>query len=125
LVQSAIPDSAGIAAKLELHSLRAQENYADQLRTQLTATRPTWGVEIENGTGSYGGGSLPDQTIPAKLVVIKPEGLGVEALDAQLRKGDPAVVGYLRGGAYVLNMLSLLPGDAEQIAARLGEGTDG
>lgn len=116
---------AGISAKLRLHNLENQNQYAELIKQQLTRSNPGWDVAIEDGEGTYGGGSLPDESIPARLVVIKPRSLPVEELDRRMRLGDPPVVGFLRSGAYVLNMLSLLPGEAEPVAARLGDAFDG
>jgi L-seryl-tRNA(Ser) seleniumtransferase len=116
---------SGIAAKLELHSLENQTNYAEQISAQLVKLQPGWQVGIEDGEGTYGGGSLPDETVPARLVAIRPEGLEAEELDSRMRRGTTPVVGYLRSGAYVLNMLSLLPGEAEKVATALGEAVNG
>ena len=110
--------SSGIAAMLqgrkpdELHAL------AEKLADGIRKAQPNWDVEVTDGTGSYGGGSLPDEAIESRLVVIKPAGMEPEELHEFLRLGSPPVVGYPKKGAYVLNVLSLLPGDADKIISR-------
>jgi L-seryl-tRNA(Ser) seleniumtransferase len=94
---------------------------AEQLAAAVAAAQPLWRVRTEQGTGFYGGGSLPDEEVPSALVLVEHPRLPAEELDRLARGSDIPVVGYVQRGAYVLNVLALLPGDVERIAQCLGE----
>ena len=94
---------------------------AQALAAKLAQAKPLWRFSVLEGEGSYGGGSLPTQAVPSVLVAIEPPRLSPDRLDWLLRTGEPAVVGYAHKGVYVLNILTLLPGDSERIAARVAE----
>jgi L-seryl-tRNA(Ser) seleniumtransferase len=100
------------------------EQIAQDLKTELCRAKPGWDFDVADGTGSYGGGSLPDETMPSKLVTIAAPELSADKLDQLLRRGKPPIVGYMRKGTYALNVLTLLPGDAERIVARFKELAD-
>lgn len=89
---------------------------ASQLAQVIREAQPMWDVAVAEGEGYYGGGSLPDESAPCMVVQIKHPSLAPEELDRQARCGHPPVVGYVRQGAYTLNLFSLLAGDAERIA---------
>jgi L-seryl-tRNA(Ser) seleniumtransferase len=103
-------------AELGADALRAE---AEALRETLRAAVPQWRFEVIAAPGSFGGGSLPDETVPSFAVSIEAPGLSADKLDAKLRRGEPAVSGYGIAGRYALNVLALLPGDHERIADAL------
>jgi L-seryl-tRNA(Ser) seleniumtransferase len=94
---------------------------ATALAARLTQAKPLWRFAALAGEGSYGGGSLPTQEVPSVLVSIEAPRLSPDRLDWLLRNGEPAVVGYAHKGVFMLNMLTLLPGDSERIARRVAE----
>jgi L-seryl-tRNA(Ser) seleniumtransferase len=64
--------------------------------------------------GYLGGGSAPEQGIPAEAIVLPQD----DAVLAKLRLGEPPVVGYQKDGRLVLDLRTIDPGDdAELIAA--------
>jgi L-seryl-tRNA(Ser) seleniumtransferase len=91
---------------------------ADELAKKLRDAKPKWRITVTDGAGSTGGGSVPGQEIPSKLIAIEPDGIEPGELDIILRAGDPPVIGYFHKGGYVLNVLTLLPGDVDRIAKR-------
>lgn len=99
--------------------LDTQKRLARRLRGKLRRAQPDWQFRITDGTGFYGGGSLPEESVPARLVLIEAPELSADKLDELLRRGDPPVVGYILGGVYALNMLTLVPGDTEAIVERI------
>ncbi len=101
--------------------LAGQRRTARRLTRLLRQAQPNWDFQVTEGTGFYGGGSLPEESVPAILVSVDAKGLGADELDEQLRHGRPPVVGYASGGVYTLNVLTLLKGDVEAIARRFGE----
>ncbi len=109
---------AGITAMLKGRKPDELQKLADGIAKGIQKAQPNWKIEVTDGTGSYGGGSLPDEAIDSRLVVVKPDNLEPDVLHELLRLGDPPVVGYPKKGAYVLNVLSLLSGDPEKIISR-------
>ena len=74
-------------------------------------------VSIAVGLSTIGGGSLPGETIPTKLVAIahhKPERLA-----ARLRTGDPPVVARVEGGRLLLDLRTVLPEQDALLTAAL------
>ncbi|MBN1435400.1 hypothetical protein JW921_11625, partial [Candidatus Fermentibacterales bacterium] len=67
-------------------------------------------------TASYSGsGSLPDEELPSRGVAIScPD---VEALARELRLGSPAVAARIEEGRLVLDVRTLLEGEAEELSA--------
>jgi len=106
---------AGMAAMLHDRAEAKLKRLAGKLKSRLAELLPDWRFETRAGSGSYGGGSLPEVEIPSWLLIISPAGATVDQLHARLRDAGTPVVGYPQGGAYVLNMLSLLPGDDKRI----------
>jgi L-seryl-tRNA(Ser) seleniumtransferase len=74
-------------------------------------------VEIADGHGYAGGGSLPDEKIATKLVTVRPANASVDALAAALRALDTPIVGRIADGAFVLDMRTLFDDDLKTIVA--------
>jgi L-seryl-tRNA(Ser) seleniumtransferase len=65
-----------------------------------------------------GGGSLPEESLPTKLVAVAGEGAWVTGLARRLRTGDPPVVGRIERDALLLDPRTVAPEeDAALIAA--------
>jgi L-seryl-tRNA(Ser) seleniumtransferase len=96
------------------------EAKAGALARLLQAVQPGWQFELVEVAGSYGGGTLPDESCAGWAVAITPRGLTAAQLGAALRFAEPAVLGVMHRGRYCLHVAALLPGDAERIALSLG-----
>jgi L-seryl-tRNA(Ser) seleniumtransferase len=59
---------------------------------------------IEDGISEIGGGSLPGESLPTKLVVLKPKGMSAEELGRRLRLSDPAVFGRIESDRLLLDL---------------------
>ncbi len=94
---------------------------ANRLAKQLTEIKPKWEITVLDGAGSYGGGAMPGQEIPSKIITVTPDKATTEKLDSDLRHGNPPILGYFYKGAYAINILTLLPGDDKQIVKRFQE----
>jgi L-seryl-tRNA(Ser) seleniumtransferase len=97
------------------------QELAEGLAQCLSHAQPKWDFNVAEDRGYYGGGSLPEEHIPAPIVRINCPHLSGTELDEHLRRGNPPVVGYLRSGEYALNVLALVPGDVELIVGRIKE----
>jgi L-seryl-tRNA(Ser) seleniumtransferase len=66
------------------------------------------GWEIGDGRSAVGGGSLPGETLPTR-VLLSPPGLDAERLSARLRSFSPAVVTRIERGRLVLDLRTVRP----------------
>jgi len=71
-------------------------------------------AEVIRGHSTVGGGSLPGETLPTRLVALALE--SPDAVSARLRAGDPPVIARIEDGRLVLDPRTVLP---EQEAALL------
>jgi len=70
-------------------------------------------AEVVAGESLVGGGSLPGETLPTRLVALSSG--GAEALAARLRAAAVPVVGRIQDGRLLLDPRTVLPGQAEQL----------
>jgi L-seryl-tRNA(Ser) seleniumtransferase len=89
---------------------------AKKLAALIREAVPELDCRVVEAAGSHGGGSFPGEEIPSYAVLF--DAALSRGLDRHLR--EHAVAGYFIAGEFALNLLSLLPGDAERIAAALG-----
>ena len=68
-------------------------------------------AEVAEGFSTVGGGSLPGETLPTRLVALRVN--SPDALARSLRLGQPAVVGRIEGGRLLLDLRTVLPGQDE------------
>jgi L-seryl-tRNA(Ser) seleniumtransferase len=64
---------------------------------------------VVDGEAAVGGGSLPDETLPSRLVALGVE--GEAALAARLRAGRPPVIARLERDRLLLDLRTVLPED--------------
>jgi L-seryl-tRNA(Ser) seleniumtransferase len=74
-------------------------------------------VTIERGAGRAGGGALPLLELEGPVVAVRPIDLGVDALHAHLRGGDPPVVARIHEGALILDPRTIAPDELDEAAA--------
>jgi L-seryl-tRNA(Ser) seleniumtransferase len=74
-----------------------------------------------------GGGALPLLAVPSMGVAVRPRpGEGrVEALESDLRLGEPAVLGRLDAGWLILDLRTLLAGETTEIVRLVGQRAQG
>jgi L-seryl-tRNA(Ser) seleniumtransferase len=123
---------AGLAATLSLY-LRGQavqripvwrmiataESALDK-RAALWAERlAAAGLEarVTPGASTVGGGSLPGETLPTRLLVLP--GLPADRLAARLRAGQPAVAGRIVDGALCFDPRTVLPEQDDLLLAAI------
>jgi L-seryl-tRNA(Ser) seleniumtransferase len=69
------------------------------------------------GEATVGGGSLPDEILPSRLVALRVE--GEAELAARLRDGQPPVVGRLERDQFLLDLRTILPEEDDALLAAL------
>jgi L-seryl-tRNA(Ser) seleniumtransferase len=82
---------------------------AEALAERLRSVPGIKSVAAREDVSAVGGGSLPDQTLPTRVVEIEAAGLGDTALAERLRTGTPAVIGRLHGGKVLFDVRTVFP----------------
>ena len=97
-------------------TLRAR---AQDLAERLTAA----GVDCRcvPGHGQVGGGSVPTRLLPTFCVAVCDGRLSAAALDERLRARETPVVGRIAHDRLLLDVRTLIPGDAERILTAVTE----
>ncbi len=96
-----IPVWKMIAAGLEEIESRAQAVAISLKEAGIKA-------EVCDGSSTVGGGSLPDQTLPTRIVAVKPP-YQIENFTARLRQAQPPLVTRIEADTILLDMRSVLP----------------
>jgi L-seryl-tRNA(Ser) seleniumtransferase len=66
-------------------------------------------ARIVDGRSMIGGGSLPEESLPTRLLALGGDGVDVEALARRLRTGDPPVLGRIERDRLLLDPRTVLP----------------
>ncbi len=94
------------------------EDRAQGLVKALRASIPeSIEVEIMDGSSMVGGGALPTQTLPTKLVAISSKEASAARLEAHFREYVPPIIGRVEQELFLLDTRTLQPGDEEVIVA--------
>jgi L-seryl-tRNA(Ser) seleniumtransferase len=104
-----------------------QETLADRAHDLVKALRDNIPESIEvttmDGSSMVGGGALPTQTLPTKLVAISSKEASAARLEAHFRGHIPPIIGRVEQELFLLDVRTLQQGDEEAIvaaAAKLG-----
>jgi L-seryl-tRNA(Ser) seleniumtransferase len=73
---------------------------------------------VERTHAFAGGGSLPEERIASRAVALNP-GMGAEEAAGRLRSGHPAVLGRIKEGRLLLDMLTVSDNELPELAAAL------
>jgi len=85
---------------------------AEQLQSLLG------GGTIERTDAFAGGGSLPEEKIASRAVIVSPKN-GIETAVALLLAGDPPVIGRVKEGTLMIDMLTVADFELTELAAAL------
>lgn len=90
---------------------------AEDLRSRLRAgLHSSWQVDVQPTTGEVGGGSLPEAHLPSFAVIVRPA-VPLADVELALRAHRPPVFARISQDALLLDVRTLLPGDAETVVA--------
>ncbi|HEY8476577.1 MAG TPA: L-seryl-tRNA(Sec) selenium transferase, partial [Chloroflexota bacterium] len=73
-------------------------------------------AEVVAGASAVGGGSLPGDTLPSRLVALTPNETA-EALAARLRQATPPVIARIERERVLLDLRTILPGEDDLVVA--------
>jgi L-seryl-tRNA(Ser) seleniumtransferase len=76
-------------------------------------------IEVVSGRSVIGGGSTPGQSLPTKLVAIRPLGISAAELAERLRRHDPPVVARVETERVLLDLRTVFEEQEPVVAAAL------
>lgn len=104
--------------KMIATDLGTLEDRALGLVEALRANMPeSIGVEIMDGSSMVGGGALPVQNLPTKLVAISSKDMSAARLEISFRGYMTPIIGRVEQELFLLDVRTLQPGDEEIIIA--------
>jgi len=80
---------------------------------------PGYELRVESEIGFMGGGSLPEQELPTRLVTVRPGLMSAGELARALRQGSPPIFTRVRQEAVLIDPRTLLCGEDDEIVAAL------
>jgi len=109
----AIPTLRMIATDLKTLEDRAR-GLVEALRANMAESI---GVEIMDGSSMVGGGALPVQNLPTKLVAMSSKEMSAARLEVRFRGYVTPIIGRVEQELFLLDVRTLQPGDEEIITA--------
>jgi len=82
------------------------------------------GVAIVDSESRIGGGSLPRSTIPSVAIALTTARGDASVLAANLRRGTPPVIGYIAGGALLIDLRTVFPRQDDTLLAAVRAAAD-
>jgi len=84
---------------------------AERLAQALRSVAPGATITIEDEASEVGGGALPLQAIPTRVLALCPAGGSPAELEARLRRGRPPVLVRIRGDRVLADLRTVDPAD--------------
>jgi L-seryl-tRNA(Ser) seleniumtransferase len=112
--RSEVPALAMMMMPLAAITRRA-ECLADRIRHEVPGAR----VELDRESSRLGSGSLPEHTLPTRVVVVRIEGVSAEQVSAALRAHEPPVFARIVKDRVLIDPRTLRPGDDEVLVSAL------
>jgi L-seryl-tRNA(Ser) seleniumtransferase len=92
------------------------ESHSEQLKESLASVLPAEvKVEILDGSSRVGGGALPVQNLPTKLVALSSGSLSAARLEAHFRSQDIPIIGRVEQELFLLDVRTLQAGEEKVI----------
>jgi L-seryl-tRNA(Ser) seleniumtransferase len=105
---------------MPLAELRRRSEHVAQKLHELPGLKA---VAVRDDTAFAGGGSLPDQPLPTVVLALEATELGPDELANRLRTGEPAVIGRVHEGEYLLDLRTVFESQEEELVAAVGAAT--
>jgi L-seryl-tRNA(Ser) seleniumtransferase len=109
-------DLNGIPALRMMRLSREEIGQRAARLAERIAARPGYSVEIEDGESVVGGGSMPGQALPTKLVAVTHNQHKAQDLEARLRQNSPPIIARLERDRLVLDLRTVFEEQDEEIA---------
>lgn len=99
--------------------LASLEDLAGSIDAALSPYRDGVQIRQVETKAQMGAGSLPAQDIPSRGLALSFIGLSLSQAEQALRNLPAPIIGFIENDEYILDMRTLLPGDAELISSGL------
>ncbi len=73
-------------------------------------------VSVITGASEVGGGALPLEAIPTRLVALRPKHLAPQVIEERLRRTDPPVIVRIKNAQVLLDPRTVAEGELEEMA---------
>jgi len=94
--------------------------FAEQLRKSIQeAARVEVRIDVREGFSVIGGGSTPDQQLPASLIAISSRRHSALKLEERLRKAKIPVIARIEDHSLILDLRTVLPSEEAPLAAAI------
>ncbi|HWT80237.1 MAG TPA: L-seryl-tRNA(Sec) selenium transferase, partial [Candidatus Methylomirabilis sp.] len=84
---------------------------AERIARALLDAAPDISLTIEDETSEVGGGALPLQTIPTRVLACRPREGSAAEMEARLRRGRPPVLVRIKGDRVLVDLRTVEPAD--------------
>ena len=98
---------------------------AEALQRALRAAVPDVACTVEEATSEVGGGALPLQAIPTRVLALRPVRGSVTEMVARLRRGRPPVLVRIKEDRILLDLRTVDPAEDATVLQALGEALKG
>lgn len=105
--------------KMLTYTIEELEHKANLLLEKIEALNLDAIINIEDGFSQVGGGSMPLETIPSKVITITPNKMNVSALEKKLRLSEAHIIARVYDNKYVLDVRTIFEDEFEIIAQQL------
>jgi L-seryl-tRNA(Ser) seleniumtransferase len=92
---------------------------AEALARALHAAFPGIRVSVEDATSEVGGGALPLQTLPTRVLALSSAAEGAVALETRLRRGRPPILARIQDDRLLLDLRTVLPAEDDALCEAL------
>jgi len=94
---------------------------AEALARALQSAAPDVAITVEDETSEVGGGALPLQPMPTRVLALRPAQGGAADLEARLRRGRPPVLVRIKGDRVLLDLRTVETTDEAALLQALRE----
>ena len=94
---------------------------AEALARALQSAAPDVAITVEDETSEVGGGALPLQPMPTRVLALRPAQGGAADLEARLRRGRPPVLIRIKGDRVLLDLRTVETTDEAALLQALRE----
>jgi L-seryl-tRNA(Ser) seleniumtransferase len=92
---------------------------AEALAAALRSAVPGVRCAVEDGTSEVGGGALPLQLLPTRLLALDPGAQGAAAMEARLRTGTAPVLARVQENRILLDLRTVAPAEEAALLTAL------
>jgi len=107
--------------RMVCRTLAELDGTAHRIAAEIAQLARGAAVAVIDGASQMGGGSLPGQDLPTRLVAVTPATFGPEELALRLRQHSPPVFTRINKGQVLVDPRTLLDGDEARLIAAFAE----